>query len=84
MSKGLGAAPPVSFTHFEKEIIMKKVSWFKQYKGPGIRRPEGLLVAFFAGILLMGSFSPGKVLGDSNNVSDTPSDPRPVWLFKDT
>ena len=74
----------MSFTHFEKEIIMKKVNWLKKYKGPGSRRPEGLLVAFFAGILLMGSFAPGKVLGDSNKVSDAPSDPRPVWLFKDT
>ena len=64
--------------------MMKKVSWFKPYKGSGLRRPEGLLVAFFAGILLMGSFAPGKVLGDSNKVSDVPSDPRPVWLLKDT
>ena len=63
---------------------MKKISWFKQCKGPEFRRPEGLILAFFVGILFMGSFAPGEVLGDSNNVSDTPSYPRPVWLLKDT
>ena len=63
---------------------MKKISWFKQFKGSGFRRPEGLILALFVGILLMGSFAPRKVLGDSNKVSDAPSDPRPVWLLKDT
>tara|TARA_B100000586_G_C20043785_1_gene398888 strand:- start:647 stop:838 length:192 start_codon:yes stop_codon:yes gene_type:complete len=63
---------------------MKEVNWLKKYKGHGIRRLEGILPAFFAGILFMGSFASGKVLGDSNSVSDTPSDPRPVWLLKDT
>ena len=63
---------------------MKKISWFKQFKGSGFRRPEGLILALFVGILLMGSFAPRKVLGDSSKVSNTPSDPRPVWLLKDT
>ena len=63
---------------------MKKISWFKQFKGSGFRRPEGLILALFAGILLMGSFAPRKVLGDSNKVSSIPPDPRPVWLIKPT
>ena len=37
---------------------MKKISWFKQFKGSGFRRPEGLILALFVGILLMGSFAP--------------------------
>ena len=63
---------------------MKEVNWSRKYKGHGSRRLEGILPAFFAGVLFMGSFAPGEVLGDSNNVSDTPSDPRPVWLIKPT